>query len=57
MVPFVPRGQTYTSRKAYLKADDAVFYQEYFQTPGVAEAEFAKERRLNVRRFAVFLQR
>jgi len=32
------------------QTDDAVFYQLYFQTPGVAEAEFERDVRLTLRR-------
>jgi len=32
------------------QTDDAVFYQLYFQTPGVAEAEFERDVRMTLRR-------
>jgi pimeloyl-ACP methyl ester carboxylesterase len=32
------------------QTDDAVFYQLYFQTPGVAEAELGREPRITIRR-------
>jgi pimeloyl-ACP methyl ester carboxylesterase len=38
-VPFVPRAQVRPTT-VMPQTDDAVFYQLYFQTPGVAEAEF-----------------
>ena len=31
------------------KTDDAVFYQIYFQSPGVAEAELERDPRLTIR--------
>src|SRR5262249_32203335 len=34
------------------KTDDAVFYQLYFQTPGVAEAELERDVRDSIRRLA-----
>jgi pimeloyl-ACP methyl ester carboxylesterase len=33
------------------QTDDALFYQLYFQQPGVAEAEFERDVRLTLRRF------
>jgi len=47
-VPFLPRGQVYTSRNVPETAD-AVFYQTYFQTPGVAEKEYEHNIRATVR--------
>jgi pimeloyl-ACP methyl ester carboxylesterase len=47
-VPFIPRGQVYTSTNLP-RTDDALFYQEYFQAPGVAEAEFERDTRFTVR--------
>jgi len=35
------------------QTDDAVFYQMYFQTPGVAEAEFERDVRSTMRRILV----
>ena len=47
-VPFYPRGQAYPSR-SFPETEDAVFYQSYFQPPGVAEAEFEHDVCLSVR--------
>jgi pimeloyl-ACP methyl ester carboxylesterase len=47
-VPFLARGQVYPSRSAP-ETDEAVFYQSYFQAPGVAEADFERDVRLSVR--------
>lgn len=47
-VPFLPLGQVYPSEQLPETAD-AVFYQAYFQTPGVAEAEMERDIRLSVR--------
>jgi pimeloyl-ACP methyl ester carboxylesterase len=47
-VPFLPRGQVHPE-KDLPRTDDAVFYQEYFQAPGVAEAELQKDIRLSMR--------
>jgi pimeloyl-ACP methyl ester carboxylesterase len=47
-VPFIPRGQVFTSTKPP-STEDAVFYQEYFQAPGVAEAEYELDIRTSVR--------
>jgi len=47
-VPFIPRGQVYTSR-VLPTTTDTVFYQEYFQTPGVAEADMERDVRLRLR--------
>jgi pimeloyl-ACP methyl ester carboxylesterase len=47
-VPFLPLGQVYTSPQLPETAD-AVFYQAYFQTPGVAEAELEHDIRSTVR--------
>ncbi len=49
-VPFVPRGQVYPS-KGWPETADAVFYQSYFQTPGVAEADLERDVRLTLRSF------
>ena len=43
-VPFRPRGAVRPTT-AMPQTDDAVFYQLYFQTPGVAEAEFEHDIR------------
>jgi pimeloyl-ACP methyl ester carboxylesterase len=47
-VPFMPRAQIYTSR-TLPSSETEVFYQEYFQTPGVAEAWYEKDVRQSVR--------
>ena len=47
-VPFIPRGQVYPSRSVP-ETEDAVFYQSYFQSPGVAEADFEHDVRSSVR--------
>jgi len=48
-VPFIPRRPV---RPATVmpQTDEAVFYQLYFQTPGVAEAEFERDVRMALRR-------
>ena len=48
-VPFPPRGP---ARPTTLmpRTDDALFYQLYFQEPGVAEAEFERDARQSMRR-------
>ena len=48
-VPFRPRGAVRPTT-VMPQTDDAVFYQLYFQTPGVAEAEFERDVRLTLRR-------
>jgi pimeloyl-ACP methyl ester carboxylesterase len=47
-VPFIPRGQVYTHPELP-RSDDAVFYQEYFQAPGIAEAELERDVRSTIR--------
>jgi pimeloyl-ACP methyl ester carboxylesterase len=47
-VPFIARGQAYPS-SSFPETEDAVFYQSYFQSPGVAEADFEHDVRLSVR--------
>src|SRR5436189_4560321 len=47
-VPFRPRG-TVRPTTAMPQTDDALFYQLYFQEPGVAEAEFERDVRLTIR--------
>ena len=47
-VPFRPRGQTRPT-SAMPQTDDTVFYQLYFQAPGVAEAELERDPRATVR--------
>jgi pimeloyl-ACP methyl ester carboxylesterase len=48
-VPFRPRG---TARPTTLmpQTEDAIFYQLYFQEPGVAEAELEHDPRATIRR-------
>ena len=48
-VPFRPRGSVRPST-VMPQTDDAVFYQLYFQTPGVAEAELGRDVRGSIRR-------
>jgi pimeloyl-ACP methyl ester carboxylesterase len=48
-VPFRPRGAVRPTT-VMPQTDDAVFYQLYFQTPGVAEAEFERNVPLTIRR-------
>ena len=43
-VPFRPRGAVRPT-SVMPQTDDAVFYQLYFQTPGMAEAEFERDIR------------
>jgi pimeloyl-ACP methyl ester carboxylesterase len=47
-VPFIPRGQVYASTNLP-QTKDAIFYQDYFQAPGVAEAELERNIRSTVR--------
>jgi len=47
-VPFRPRGAVRPTT-AMPQTDDAVFYQLYFQEPGVAEAEFERDTRVSMR--------
>ena len=47
-VPFRPRGPA-PPTSVMPKTDDAVFYQIYFQNPGVAEAELDRDPRLTIR--------
>jgi len=47
-VPFRPRGSKRPT-SAMPQTDDAVFYQLYFQTPGVAEAELGRDPRRTLR--------
>src|SRR5208337_3711504 len=47
-VPFTPRPQVRpTSRMP--QTEDALFYQLYFQSPGIAEAELEQDVRLSIR--------
>ena len=48
-VPFTPRGSARPTTRMP-RTDDAVFYQLYFQTPGVAEAELGRDARATIRR-------
>jgi len=48
-VPFTPRGPVRPTT-VMPQTDDAVFYQLYFQTPGVAEAELEHDIRSTFRR-------
>src|SRR5438477_11465780 len=50
-VPFRPRG-TVRPTAVMPRTDDAIFYQLYFQTPGVAEAELERDVRATMRRLA-----
>src|SRR6202140_3208428 len=47
-VPFRPRG-TVRPTSAMPQTDEALFYQLYFQEPGVAEAEFERDIRVSLR--------
>jgi len=48
-VPFRPRGSTRPTT-VMPQTDEAVFYQLYFQAPGVAEAELGRDPRATIRR-------
>ena len=50
-VPFRPRGSTRPTT-IMPKTNEAMFYQLYFQTPGVAEAELSRDVRATMRRLA-----
>ena len=50
-VPFRPRGGARPT-STMPRTDDAIFYQLYFQQPGVAEAEFERDPRETIRRLA-----
>jgi pimeloyl-ACP methyl ester carboxylesterase len=47
-VPYMPRGQVYPST-ILPRTEDSIFYQEYFQAPGIAEAELERDVRFTVR--------
>lgn len=47
-VPFIPRGPDYPSR-GFPESGDTVFYQSYFQSPGVAERDLEQDIRLTMR--------
>ena len=49
-VPFFPRGIAPPTQNMP-KTDDKIFYQTYFQTPDVAEAEFERDTRETLRKF------
>ena len=48
-VPFRPRGVAQPTT-VMPQTDDAIFYQLYFQTPGVAEAELERDPHATIRR-------
>jgi pimeloyl-ACP methyl ester carboxylesterase len=48
-VPFIPRGPTQPTT-AMPQTDTSLFYQLYFQTPGVAETELGHDPRATIRR-------
>ena len=48
-VPYWPR-RSVRPTTTMAQTDDALFYQLYFQTPGVAEAELERDVRLTIRR-------
>ena len=48
-VPFRPRGSVRPST-AMPQTDDTIFYQLYFQEPGVAESELERDARTTIRR-------
>src|SRR5499427_1853345 len=50
-VPFRPRSGVRPTT-AMPRTDDAIFYQLYFQAPGVAEAELEQDVRSTIRRLA-----
>ena len=54
-VPFRPRGPVRPTT-VMPQTDDAVFYQLYFQTPGVAEAEFERDVRAVFIRGILFIE-
>jgi pimeloyl-ACP methyl ester carboxylesterase len=47
-VPFIPRIPVRPTN-IMPQAEDALFYQLYFQSPGIAEAEFERDVRLTIR--------
>jgi pimeloyl-ACP methyl ester carboxylesterase len=49
-VPFIPRGPDYPSKR-FPETENTVFYQTYFQSPGVAETDLERDVRLTVRTF------
>jgi epoxide hydrolase A/B len=50
-VPYRPRGSMQPT-SVMPKTDEAMFYQLYFQSPGVAEAELERDVRSTIRRLA-----
>ena len=48
-VPYRPRGSARPTT-VMPRTDDAIFYQLYFQEPGVAEAELGRDARATIRR-------
>jgi len=48
-VPFLPRRGTRPTT-AMVQTPDTIFYQLYFQEPGVAEAELERDVRTTIRR-------
>jgi len=50
-VPFTPRGPTRPT-SSMPQTETSLFYQLYFQAPGVAEAEFERDPRDTIRRLA-----
>jgi pimeloyl-ACP methyl ester carboxylesterase len=48
-VPFLPRRRARPTTRMP-RTDDAIFYQLYFQDPGVAEAEFERDPRATISR-------
>ena len=50
-VPFRPRGSVRPTT-VMPQSDEAMFYQLYFQTPGVAEAELQRDVRATIRKLA-----
>jgi pimeloyl-ACP methyl ester carboxylesterase len=53
-VPYRPRGSTRPT-SAMPQTDAALYYQLYFQTPGVAEAELERDVRASIRRLVYSL--
>jgi len=47
-VPFTPRGRVRPT-SIMPQTEDALFYQLYFQSPGIAEAELERDVRLSIR--------
>src|SRR5437762_7111138 len=52
-VPFIPRGAARPTT-TMPRTDDAMFYQLYFQEPGVAEAELERDPRETIRRILYY---